>query len=111
MLADSLTKLASSEIIERLLRALLGDLPEIPGQDQAVTASDATWWASLVMKCVWSSKNSDPALSTSLRAVDSKGPSSALVASNNQIETVEIFEKEEETKRKTAEKAHWKSTG
>ena len=42
MLADSLTKLASSEILERLLNALRGDLPEVLGKDQAVTASDAT---------------------------------------------------------------------
>ena len=111
MLADSLTKLASSEIIERLWRALLGDLPEVPGQDQAVTASDATWWASLVMRAVGSSgpaqrsrndpggKDDDPVLSTSLRAVDSKGPSSASVASNNQIETVKKVEKKKKKRR------------
>ena len=58
----------------------------------------------MVMKCVWSSKDSDPALSTSLRAVDSKGPSSALVASNNQIETVEIFEKKKRRRGKPQKK-------
>ena len=93
MLADSLTKLATSEIIERLLRALLGDLPEVPGQDQAVTASDATWWASLMLRT-----GGDPALSTSLEAVDSKGPSSVLVDSNNQMKIVKEVEKKKKKK-------------
>ena len=88
MLADSLTKLASSEIIERLLGSIARHLPEVPGKDQAVMASDATWWASLVMDAVKYSGSSqdsrnaqrvedgDSAWSTSLRATDSKGPSS-----------------------------------
>ena len=94
MLADSLTKLASSEIIDRLLRALLGDLPEVPGQDQAIMASDATWWASLVLRA-----GGDPALSTSLKAVDSKGPSSVSVDSNNQLKTVKEVEKKKKKRR------------
>ena len=111
MLADSLTKLASSEIIERLLGALRGDLPEVPGKDQAVTASDATWWASLVMDAVRYSasaqgsrndqrvRDGDSAWSTNLRVVDSKGPSSASVTITNQTETVKTDDKKKKKRR------------
>ena len=111
MLADSLTKLATSEIIERLLGALRGDLPEVPGKDQAVMASDATWWASLVMCAAGSSgsaqgsrndqggRDGDPAWSTSPRAADSKGASSASVTTTNQTETVKTVDKKKKKRR------------
>ena len=111
MLADSLTKLASSEIIERLLGALRGDLPEVPGKDQAVTASDATWWASLVMGAVGFSgsaqgsrndqggRDGDPAWSARLRVVDSKRASSASVTTTNQTETVKTVDKKKKKRR------------
>ena len=75
------------------MRALLGDLPEVPGQDQAVTASDATWWASLVLRT-----GGDSALSTSLQVVDSKGPSSVSVDRNTQMKIVKEVEKKNKKK-------------
>ena len=119
MLADSLTKLASSEIIERLLGALRGDLPEVPGKDQAVTVSDAIWWASLVIALRDSQdllraaendqgrRDGDPAWSVSFRAVDSKGASSASVTTTNETETVKTVDK----KRKRRGKQRKKLTG
>ena len=108
MLADSLTKLASAEILERLLGALRGELPDVPGADQAVTASDATWWASLVMCTAGSSGDqgsghgsgndqgggdNDPPPSTSLRADDGRIVSTSSATAGNQTETANTDDK------------------
>ena len=57
-------------------------------------------------------RDGDPAWSASLRAVDSKGASSASVTTTNQTETVKtVDKKKQKTTWKAAEKAHRKSTG
>ena len=74
-------------------------------------ASDATWWASLVMDAVKYSGSSqdsrnaqrvedgDSAWSTSLRATDSKGPSSTSMTIPNQTETVKTDDKKKKKRR------------
>ena len=117
MLVDSLKKLASLEISERLLGAFRGDLQEVLGKDQAATVSDVIWWVSLVMGVVGSSgsaqgsRNDQGGRLASPWAADCKGASSASVTTTNQTETVKTDEMKKKTTWKAAETAHRRSTG